>query len=517
MNGKNKGSRTSNSTRNILYGFGAEAVRYVLMFVTRTVFIHYLSTVFLGINGLFSDILQMLSLAELGVGNAILFSMYKPYAEHDDQKVSALLNTYRKLYTIIGVVVTAIGLLLTPFLEFFLAEVPEISNLRIIYLLYLLNTSLSYFFVYKRSVLVVDQAAHIISAIKTISIIVQSALQILVLVIFHDFLVYLVMQVICTVGNNVGVSLYVDKHYPNLKIRKDAKLDTETSKEIKKNIAGVFISKVSGVIVSSTDNLLISKFVSTIVLGLYSNYLIFVDLFKAVVTKVFESIMGSVGNLVAIESGERAYSVYKKINFVNSWFVAYCASMMFLLANDFITLWIGEKYVLEIGIVFWICLNLFMRLIRWSNSTFIDTYGLFWNVKWKAVAEAIINIVASLVFLIPLKMGVQGVLLGTFVSNILTNFWFEPYVIYKYKFKKNIIDYFLRFLSYLACTVGSVVICTLISIRIVSIGIIWFVLKAIIFTVIINLVFILVFHKTEEFDFAVNIGKRFIKRTARKG
>ena len=498
-------SRTSNSTRNIIFGIGSEGIRYLLMFVTRTVFIHYLSTIYLGVNGLFSDILQMLSLAELGVGNAILFSMYKPYAEQDYKKVSILLNTYRKLYTIIGIVVTAIGLVFTPFLEFFLSEVPQISNLRIIYLLYLLNTSLSYFFVYKRSVLVVDQSSHIISVIKTISIIAQSAVQIILLVVFQSFVVYLFVQVVCTIGNNIFVSLYVDKHYPEIKIDNKDKLDDQTKQEIKKNIAGVFISKISGVIVSSTDNLLISKFVSTIVLGFYSNYLIFVDLFKSFISKVFESIIGSVGNLVAIESGSAAYTVYKKINFVNTWLVAYCSSMLFLLVNHFIDFWIGSGYLLSKAIVLWICINLYMRLIRWPNSAFIDTYGLFWNVKWKAIAEAIINIIASLIFLIPLKMGVQGVLLGTFVSNILTNFWYEPYIIFRYKFNVSIREYFFSIIRHMICLVLGTLLCYLFGSFVIVHGFVGLILYFLVYLFLFNAVYVLFFIHDEGFAFAIKL------------
>lgn len=506
-------SRTLKSVRNVLYAFISHGITSIVTFITRTIFIYMLGKEYLGLNGLFSDILILLSLAELGIGTAITYSMYKPIAENDKKKIAALLKLYKKVYQIIGCLVTIIGISLIPFLRFFISDIEYISNVNIIYLLYLMNTTLSYFFVYKKSILIANQDMHIISKIQTIINILQNVIQVIILILFKNFIYYLIVQVIFGVLNNLLVSIHVDKHFPYLKEYENEKVDEFTKKEILKSVIGMFFSKVSSAIVTSTDNILISKYVSTIVLGYYSNYTLFITFIRQIFNKVFESITGSVGNLLATESNKKSNEVFELIYFLNFWLISMCSIMFFVLINKFINIWIGEGYQLNIYIVFFISLNLYMRFIRNTCLTYIDSYGLFWNIKWKCICEALLNLISSLIYLKVFKLGILGVLLGTFTSNILTNFWYEPYIIYTYKFKLPVRNYFLKFVKYFIVTIITGILTFLICENIViKNNILDFILDIVICIFVINILYILLFRNEKEFNYLKIRANNIIKR-----
>lgn len=493
-------SRTGNSIKNSIFALCEQAIYNVLSFVCRTVFIYSLGRTYLGFSGLFSDVLTLLSLAELGVGTAITYSMYKPTALGDYKKLGALLNLYKRIYLIIGVVMTLVGLGLTPFLKYIISDIPDMPELPLIYILYLLNTTASYFFAYKKSILITDQRNYISSLIYIVTTSLMNILQIITLLLFHNYIVYLILQLVFTLANNIATSIYVDKKYPQLKQYEGEKLSRDERDSIFANIKAMFLSKISSAVVTSTGNLLISIFVSTITLGLYSNYTLFVNMLRTITSKVFEALHGSVGNLVVVEKPEKVYSVFKKLWFTNFWLVAFATSALFVLINPFIELWIGETYLLDSATVLIICLNLYMRLIRNTFLTFIDTYGLFKELRIKCVCEAVINLAASLFLVVTMDMGIFGVLLGTFISNITTNFWYEPYLIYRKKFGVSWIEYLVTFLKYFAVLVIGVMIaygfcnkCIILN------GWFGFALKVIACVIIINVFYCVVFQRTMEF------------------
>ena len=328
----------------------------------------------------------------------------------------------------------------------------------------------------------------------------------------HNFIIYLLIQIVCTLANNIIISVYVDRHYSYLKEYKNEQLGKEDKQVIYNNVKAMFVSKLSSAVVTSTDNLLISKFVSTIVLGLYSNYTLFTTMLRTILSKIFEALTGSVGNLVALESNDRVYKTFRKIWFVNFWLVSFSCAALFALVNPFITLWVGESYLLEEKVVFIVCLNLYMRLIRNTFLTFNDTYGMFKQLKPKCIAEAIINLTVSLLFVGPMKMGIYGVLLGTFVSNITTNFWYEPYLLFK-KFGVSLKKYFLLFGEYILLTVISAGTMFWICNYVIALsGWIGFFLKVAVTCICINLFYIVVFARTDEFKYFLGIVKAKIKR-----
>lgn len=505
-------SRTDKSIRNTVVALAEQGIYTVMSFACRTVFIYSLDTTYLGFNGLFSDILSLLSLTELGVGAAILYSMYKPAAQGDYKKVAALLNLYKRVYNSIGIFITFIGLCLTPFLKHLISDVPDIKEVPLIYILYLLNTTASYFFVYKKSILITDQKNYVASLIYICTTTAQNILQIIFLLLTHNFVVYLLIQIVSTLTSNAIVSVYVDKHYPYLKEYKNEQLGKEDKQIIYGNVKAMFVSKISSAVVTSTDNLLISKFVSTIVLGLYSNYTLFTTIVRTVLSKIFEALTGSIGNLVATETESKVYDTFRKVWFVNFWLVSFASVGLFVLINPFISLWIGDSYLLEKEVVFVICLNLYMRFIRNTFLTFIDAYGLFKQVRLKCIAEALINLIVSIFMVGPMKMGIYGVLLGTFISNITTNFWYEPYLLFK-RFDIQLSCYFLSFGKYFILTIISAVFMTWICSDIIAIGgWIGFFIKVVATCVGINVFYITVFIRTDEFEYFWGILKDKVVR-----
>lgn len=512
-----KTTRTGNSIRNTFFALGAQAVQSIMAFVCRTVFINTLGKTYLGFNGLFSDILTLLSLAELGVGTAILYSMYKPAAADDKKNLSALLNLYKKVYNTIGILITVIGLCLTPFLNYLISDIPPMPELPLIYILYLFNTSFSYFFIYKKSILIVYQESYVYSIVYIITSLTQSILQIIFLFLTNNFIIYLIIQMVCTLLNNIIVSIYVDKKYSFIKTYKKEIVSEDTKKKIFTNVKAMFVSKLSLAIVTSTDNLLISKFVSTIVLGMYSNYTLFITLMRTIVLKIFEALTGSIGNLVATESNEKIYHTFKKIWFVNFWIVGFPSAALFVLINPFIELWVGSDFLLGMDVVFLICLNLFMRLIRNTLITFNDTYGHFVELRAKCVAEAIINFFVSLLFVLFLNMGIYGILLGTFISNITTNFWYEPYLLFVKKFHVGIKSYFFIFGKYLFVIVAGGALSYFLCYNVITVaGWLGFIIKILVTCIVINIIIVASYFKTEEFKYLSEIIKSRFKKSLKK-
>lgn len=447
-----KSSRVENSIRNTIYALGTQIISMLMSFIVRTVFIYTLGKNYLGFNGLFSNIFSILSLTELGMGTVIIYSMYKPVAQEDHRKIAALLNLYRTFYRIVGIIVAILGLSLLPFLDYLVSGIQDIPELEIIYLLYLSSSVISYFFAYKKSMLTVYQQDYISSRINLLINFIQGIIQIAILILWHNYILYLLVLTISTFFNNWLNSLYADYKYQYLKEYRSERVDEETKQKIYTDVKAIFVSRISSAIVTSTDNLLISAFVSTIILGLYSNYIMLINVVNTIINRILDSLVGSVGNLIAVESIERVYLIFKRVLFINYWLVAFSSMSFFILANPFITLWIGKSYLLSSGIIFMIALNLFMRLIRNTFIMFNNAFGHFVELKKKNIIEPIINIVASLLFILVFKMGIIGVLLGTFVSNITTNFWFEPYLIFK-KCQVSLKEYFKIAANYLLTSI----------------------------------------------------------------
>ena len=429
-------SRTTYSVRNITTGFLGQSIQTILGFISRTIFIKCLATEYLGVSGLFTNILSILSLAELGVGSAIAYALYKPLADRDEYKTSALMNFYSTAYKIIGLSVAVIGLSLLPFIKFIINDAPNIEeSIYLIYFLYLFNTVITYFFSYKNTIIVADQKKYISLTIGYIINCLQTVAQVIILLLTKDFLLYLITQSIFALIYNVIISIKADKMYPYLKKNKEAKLDDNTKKELGINIRSLMIIRLSGVLVNNTDNIIISKFLGLSIVGLCSNYNLLISIINSVFAQLFGGITASVGNVNAKESNEKKEEIFNVINFINFWLFGFSAICITLLSNDVIKLWIGDEFILPISIPLILAINFYMVGMQNAVWTYKDTMGLFKQGRFLLLVTGSINIVLSIIF--GKYIGLFGILIATAISRALTNTWYDPYVIYKYYYKNG--------------------------------------------------------------------------------
>lgn len=438
--------RSKKSFLNAMTSILMEVMGVLLAFFGRSVFIQVLSEEYLGINGLFSNILTLLSMADMGLGSAIVFAMYKPMAEGDENKLNALLNLYAKIYTFVGGCVITIGLLITPCLHFFIRGVDTIENLRLIYSLYVLNTGISYFFVYKSSIINVAQEGYIVAINKFVFKALQQIVQIIFLLWTRNFIIYCFIMVMCTLLSNVSISLIANKKFPYIRKKTLTRVSKAELKEIKKNCGAMIFHKVGDVVVNGTDNLLIARFVNVIEVGLYSNYSMIISNVLSMVNQIFFSIISSVGNFAVESNQESAKTLFKNIFFINSLVAGVSAACLYNLLNPFIILWIGEKFLLSNGTVFLIVSVFYVQVIRQTALTFKSAYGLFWNDRYKPLAEAAMNLSVSII--LGRIWGINGVFIGTLFSIVGVCFWIEPYIIYKNILNEKIKYYFLMVIKY---------------------------------------------------------------------
>lgn len=459
-------SRIKNSKRNVIFSVFSYGLLVVLEFASRTVFIMFLSQNYLGIQGLFSNMLTFLSLAEMGVGTAISYALYKPLAENDYEKIKSIMRLYKKMYNIIGMIVLSLGLCLTPFLSFFIKNKPnDISNLELYFVLFVVNSACSYFLIYKKTIIISDQKEYITSIISSIVCMLRLSGQIIVVYVTHSYLLYILMMIVGTLSENIIISIYANKKYRYLKDTDYIELDNTTKKDIKKNIFAMFFHKIGTVVVNATDNIVISKFIGLSVVGIYSNYLLVVNALSTLISKFFSSITASVGNLAVSEKKEYVETVFYRIFFLNAWVRIVPAACLYCLLQGFIKVWIGTDYLLNFETVIMIVLCFYLRGIRSTVLVFRDVTGLFWYDRYKPLIESAVNLCCSVPLAI--RYGVTGVLLGTVISIITVSAWVEPYVLFKFFFEKNMIKYFKMQILYfieliLICRICEL-ICSLIS------------------------------------------------------
>ncbi|MFB5193643.1 lipopolysaccharide biosynthesis protein [Neobacillus sp. KR4-4] len=507
--------RVEKSLRNSTLSLTAQIVSVALSFVVRTIFIKHLGNSYLGIDGLFTNILSLLSFAELGFGTAIVYAMYKPLADNDEKQISAFMNFYAKIYRSIGGFILIGGACLIPFLDFFIgdkSQIPaDLPPLYIVYMLYILNTAAGYFFNYKRSIVLASQNGYIDSLNQLAFNTLRNILQIFVLIIFHSFILYLLIQIVCTFLGNIFISLKADKLFPFLKLGKREKLDNLTIRSILKNVSAMTFHKLGSVVVGGTDSILITKFVSLVATGQYSNYVLLTSTVKNVYLQILSPLTASVGNLIATESKEKSYAFFKRILFMNSYIAIFCTVCLTYLSNPFIELFWGKDSMFSMSLVLLIMTNFYINSIRKTAQMFIDTTGLFWQIRWKSLVEAIINLGASIFFASTLNMGITGIVLGTIVSNVTTNVWWEPYVVYKFFFEKPLYLYFVDYSKNLICLILSFIVSYKL-IMLTGSGISGFALKCIISALIPNIVIFLLFSRTDEYKYFVNLLTNVIRK-----
>ena len=493
-------SRTENSIINSAMSIVTQVLTVVLNFAVKTVFIKMLNDEYLGVNGLFTNIITMLSLADLGIGIAIPYSLYKPLAKKDEHKINVLMNFYKKVYTIIGIAVLLIGLSLTPFLGLIIKDIPKnVPHLSLIYILFVIHSASSYFFVYKKFLIDSDQKGYITSRIIFTFSTLLSIIQIILLVTTKNYILFLLSSIILVIIQNIYISSKANKLYPFIKNKTDEKLEKEDMEGIKKNVSSLFIYKVGTVIMNGTDNIIISKFIGLIIVGFYSNYVLIINSITTVLNQIFNAITSSIGNLVVTTNKKRSKEVYDNLNFANFWLYALFGVCIIVLINPFINIWIGKKYVMGFSIVFLLVLNFYVLGMQSVTNSFRNAYGLFWIAKYRPIIMVIINIVISVVLV--QFIGIEGVLIGTLISRLVTTAWLDPYIVHKYGFEISPKSYYIDYLKYLVIFIAISIILNYFVSMITINNIFILILIAILVLISVNVILVLLFFKTSEFNY----------------
>lgn len=506
--------RIQNSLKNMFFGLSGQIISLVMGMVVRTVFIYTLGIEYLGVDGLFTSILLMLSLANLGFDTAMIYSLYKPLAENDTYKIQALMNLYKKAYRIIGIVVLLIGLSLLPFLPYLINGETKIDNINIIYLLFLLQSVSSYYFVYKQSIVVADQRNHVISKIHSVFIIISNLFLIILLLTIGNYLIVLSTQVVFRIIENAYIAKKADKLYPFIRENKNASLTKKDRKLFYENLYSLFLYKISGVVINGTDNIIIAIFAGITWVGIYSNYLLIITTLTTLLSYIFYSITASVGNLNISGDEEKNYFIFRVINFANFWVYGFSAVCLWSLINPFISLWLGDQYLMNMFIVFAIILNFYTAGMQNATTTFRETTGLFRKGKYRPIIAAIINIVFSII--LTSLLGIVGVFLGTVISRLCIYFWYDPYVIFKYVFHKPVKSHFIRYTGFTLLVTLSALITGILGSISYGHMVINIVYKGVICLIIPNIIFFTVFRKSKEFIYLWSIVRLIVKKVSFK-
>jgi O-antigen/teichoic acid export membrane protein len=496
----NSTSRSENSLKNAIIGITCQILILFLSFASRTIFINLLGAEYLGINGLYTSMLSVLSLAELGIGNVMIYSLYKPVAKKDENEILGLLNYYRILYIKIALSIFALGIVAIPFLNKIVTTNDfSYTNLMLYYVLFLLNSVVSYFVAYKTALIKADQKSYILNSLNTIFTIVMNIMQIAILVFTKNYILYLGIQLIFTVLNNIYVSFKANRMYPFLK--KKTSIFIIDKEKISSNIKAMFLYKIGVVIMNNTDNILISTIVGTVYVGYYSNYGLLIATITTFISIFINSIIPSIGNLHSEDNISKSYKFFNLLLLFFHWLSAFCSLSFLLVFNDFITIWLGKDYLLGTDIIYAIVFNFYIQNIINPVWIYRETMGLFNQIKFTMIYASIINLILSIV--LGLYFGIAGIVISTALARLLTTVWYEPRLLYRLKFNQDLRNYWIRqckfcFITIIATFIG------LFLCKDLPITLTFILIKISIGFVIISVAFIITNYKSEEFIMLYN-------------
>ena len=507
-------SRTDNSLKNLKTAVLFKLAAIVVNFIARKIFVVVLTKEYLGLDGTFANILTMLSLAELGVGTAITYSMYKPLAEGDRELILSLITLYRKFYTVIGITVGVLGAALTPFLQYIIRDIPDIPHIRLIYLMFVLDSSISYFLVYKQSLISADQKQHIVTSYQYKTSMAVTAAQCAALLLTGDYVLYLTLKLCATFVCNALLARKADRLYPYLKQKTVQPLPAPVRQDISKNIRAMIAHKLGSVVVFGTDNVLIAYFVGAVSVGLYSNYLLITQSLKSAYSMIFRAMTASIGNLCAAEDTAHAQAVFWRVDFLTRWIYGFSAVCLVVLFNPFISLWLGADYLFSMPIVLLIVLSFYVTGMRQSVLTFREAMGLYWYDRHKPLFESAINLAVSILLAKP--FGIVGIFIGTVVSTLSTCTWIEPYILFRHGFGAPVGKYFVRYALNVLLTAAAGAATWYICALLPQTGFGSFIIKVLLCCVIPNLFFLFVYGKTSEFRYFLTLGKSVLGKRMHK-
>lgn len=503
--------RTTNSIKNSITSTTCYIISILIGFLNQSLFIKVLGVKYLGLNGLFSNILGMLGIFELGIGSAIIYNLYKPIAENKEAEIKSLMLFYKKAYNIIAILITVTGLAIMPFLKSIVGEITVDINIYIIYILFLFQTVSSYIITYKRSLIYANQKNYIINIIHLGYLIIFNISKLVILFITKNYYLYLGVMIIGQFLENIVISVIANKMYPYLLDKNVEKLSKDTEKNIFKKVKALIFHKIGTIIVLGTDNIIISRFFGVITVGLYSSYCMIISPVSNLFGQMISSATASVGNLLATEEKEKVYKTFKKIRFLNFWLSCFSGVCLLVIMQSFITVWIGEDYLLPMIVLVTIIFNYYQKMMRNTYMAFKDSAGIWEEDKFIPLIESVLNIVSSVICL--KIFGLAGVFMGTIISGLALWCYSYPKFVYKKLFNRSYIDYAKETIGYMLLFVFTALITYGISILVnVSNPILQIIVNCIICIIVPNLILFIIFRKSENFQYFIELLSKMLRK-----
>ena len=500
-------ARTDNAIRNIVFGVLYKAESIILPFFIRTAMIYIMGSQYVGLGSLFTSILSFLSLAELGIGHALVFSMYAPIAKDDDVTLCALLNLYRKIYRCIGTVILVVGLALMPFLKYLISDgYPADINIYILYSIYLSNIVISYLmFGYKQSLLVAFQRSDIISKRTMIIQVIQNVVQFSVLLLTRNYYLYIIFLPVFTAVTNIFNLIIVYKMYPQYKCR--GNISKELKRSIVKKVTALIGTKANAIVMHAADNIVISAFLGLTMVGIYGNYYYIMNSIVGIMTIIYTSLTAGLGNSLETDDVGKNYNDFNILSFLNFWLVTFCSVCLLCLYQPFMDLWVGKELMFGFDVVVLLTVYFFVYQIRRIVLTYKDAGGVWWEDRFRPYVMMFFNLTFNIILV--QVIGIQGVILSTIISMLISLPW-ENYTVFKFIFKKSSLEYYLQFLKYVISVIAISAI-TYFACYWIPYGWIGLFIRAGICVILPNVLLFLIFFKSNEFRQSMKIVKDRLK------
>lgn len=503
-------TRVKNASRNVVFGMFLKGYQILLPFIMRTAMMYYMGDGYLGLNSLFGSVLWVLNLAELGVGAAMVYSMYQPIIDGDKEQICALLKLYRTYYRVIGAVIAVVGGILTPFIPHLVkGEVPEGVSIYVVYLLNLFCTCMTYWLLaYKNSLLTAHQRNDVASKVTLATNTFQYAAQLFVIIKVGDYYIYLIVQIFTQIVTNLVTAYYANKMYPDYK--PVGTMAKETVQKINGRIKDLFTMKLGMVIVSSADSIVISAFLGLSALAIYQNYYYILTAVMGIMKVVFVSVTAGIGNSILVETKEKNYADLKKLSFIVAWLAGFCSAALLCLYQPFMRLWAGEKRMLSLSVVVCFVIYFFVDQVNQILITYKDAAGIWHEDRFRPIVTALVNLVLNIILV--QVIGIYGVILSTVISVVVVGMPWILHNLFSTLFKRSMMEYVREILYYSFVTVAVCAATYYICHFIPDKGIAWMVVKGIAAFVVSNLLMLLAYCRLKEFGQVKQLVLRIVKR-----
>ncbi len=506
-------ARINNLLVNAKWSYIGSFVSIALGFLSRTVFNYILGTTYLGLNSLFMSVLGLLSFAELGIGNVLNTQLYKPVADNDHNKVKAILHLYKKAYTAIALVIAAIGLAILPFLDLFLKGAENVKYIYVYYLVFLFNTVISYFVSYKFSLPNAEQKNYIQTNIITVFSLVSMLAQVIAIIVFREYWVYLVVQTIFVILQCLYSSIYLNNKYP-IFAEKKTKLAKKDKDDFTSNLSSGVMYKLSEVLILQTDDVIISGMLNVNVTGVMSNYKVLIGYIEKFTKPVLDNTGPGLGNFIATESIERKRELIRVYQFLGFWVYGFCAIGLVTLSTPLIQLWLGADKILSTLTITIFFFNFFFSGLMRAFASIKIAHGIFYDDWYIGFIGAIVKIALS-IYLVTL-FGLPGLFIGTLASYIVIEIG-RPIISYKKHYDEPLMKYFIRNIKYLIVGLATgILMYLLINLIVYPLTLSSFIIATVAVIFIPNIIWVGVFYRTKEFKYFLNIFKNIIAKIFKK-